>query len=95
MRAGEPFALGLSALAQPVPRLLVTLPAGCLADLLDRRKLMIVDSPGAPRTLVALAVFGHVQGTIRGVSVTLVDRSEQTDHNAVGDPPVEEEESIR
>ena len=41
-RTGEALSLGLVGLVQAIPMLLFTLPAGYLADVYDRRKLMML-----------------------------------------------------
>ena len=61
-RTGQPLALGLVGLVQAVPMLLFTLPAGYLADVYDRRKLMMLSLAGATCTSVGLAVFSIMQG---------------------------------
>lgn len=40
--SGDPFDLGLIGLAQFVPSIVLTIPAGHLADILDRRRLLMV-----------------------------------------------------
>ena len=55
-RTGQAFALGMVGLVQAVPMLLLTLPAGYLADVFDRRKLMMLSLAGATLTSIALAV---------------------------------------
>jgi len=61
-RTGEPLALGLVGLTQAIPMLLLTLPAGYLADILDRRILVIASMIGATLTSLALALVSSVQG---------------------------------
>ena len=61
-RTGEPLALGLVGLTQAIPMLLLTLPAGYLADILDRRILVIASMIGATLTSLALAFVSFVQG---------------------------------
>ena len=63
-RTGQPLALGLVGLVQAVPMLLLTLPAGYLADVYDRRKLMMLSLAGATCTSIALAVFSIFQGAV-------------------------------
>lgn len=63
-RTNEPLALGLVGLVQAIPMLLLTLPAGYLADIFDRRKLMIVSMLLACVTSLGLAVFSYTHGSI-------------------------------
>ena len=58
-RTGDALALGLVGLVQAIPMLLFTLPAGYLADVFDRRKLMMLSLAGATASSLALAVFSH------------------------------------
>jgi MFS family permease len=63
-RTDQPLALGLVGLVQAIPMLLLTLPAGYLADVLDRRKLMIGSMLLTSATSLGLAAFSWVQGPI-------------------------------
>jgi MFS family permease len=63
-RTDEAFALGMVGLVQAVPMLLFTLPAGYLADVFDRRKLMMLSLGGATLTSIALAVCSWYQAPI-------------------------------
>lgn len=63
-RTSEPVALGLVGLTQAIPMLLLTLPAGYLADVFDRRRLMIISLLGTSATSLALAAFSYAQGSI-------------------------------
>lgn len=63
-RTNEPFALGLVGLVQAIPMLVLTLPAGYLADILDRRKLMIASMILTSITSLGLAGFSYVEGPI-------------------------------
>ena len=60
-RTDEALALGLVGLVQAIPMLLFTLPAGYLADVFDRRKLMMLSLAGATVTSLGLAVFSWRQ----------------------------------
>ena len=64
VRTKDPMALGLVGLTQAVPMLLLTLPAGYLADILDRRKLMVVSLLLACASSLGLAAFSYFQGPI-------------------------------
>ncbi len=63
-RTNEAFALGMVGLVQAVPMLLFTLPAGYLADVFDRRKLMMLSLAGATLTSIALAICSWYQAPI-------------------------------
>ena len=56
-RTDQALALGLVGLVQAVPMLLFTLPAGYLADVFDRRKLMMLSLVGATFSSLCLAAF--------------------------------------
>ena len=60
-RTGEALALGLVGLVQAIPMLLFTLPAGYLADVYDRRKLMMLSLAGATLTSLGLAAFSYCE----------------------------------
>lgn len=61
-RTDDPLALGLVGLVQAIPMLVLTLPAGYLADIFDRRKLMIVSMFGTSLTSLGLAAASYTQG---------------------------------
>jgi len=63
-RTDEPLALGLVGLVQAIPMLVLTLPAGYLADIFDRRKLMIASMLLASATSLGLAAFSYFEGSI-------------------------------
>lgn len=63
-RTDRALALGLVGLVQAVPMFLFTLPAGYLADVFDRRKLMIVSLLGATAASLGLAAFSRSGGAI-------------------------------
>ena len=60
-RTDQALSLGLVGLVQAVPMLLFTLPAGYLADVFDRRKLMMLSLAGATVSSLALAAFSWYQ----------------------------------
>lgn len=62
-RTDEPLALGLAALVQAVPMLLLTLPAGWLADRYDRRRLIMISMAGTMTTSLGLAVLSLAGGS--------------------------------
>ncbi len=57
-RTDQPLALGLIGLVQAVPMLLFTLPAGYLADVFDRRCVMVAGLAGT--TLTSLLRVGRL-----------------------------------
>jgi MFS family permease len=61
-RTDQALALGLVGLTQAVPMLVFTLPAGYLADVFDRRRVMIAGMIGTTLTSLALAGFSIAQG---------------------------------
>lgn len=70
-RTGDALALGLVGLVQAIPMLLLTLPAGYLADVFDRRKLIILSLAGATASSAALAVFSQNQASIEWLYLLL------------------------
>ena len=70
-RTNDPFALGLVGLVQAIPMLLLTLPAGYLADIFDRRKLMITAMILTSITSLGLATFSYLHGPISVMYVLL------------------------
>ncbi|MBN1434234.1 MFS transporter [Candidatus Fermentibacterales bacterium] len=63
-RTNEALALGLIGLMQALPMFLLTLPAGYLADVFDRRKVMIAGMAGATATSAGLALFSMMRGQV-------------------------------
>lgn len=61
-RTNQPLTLGLVGLTHAVPMLVFTLPAGYLADVFDRRTVMIAGMVGTTLTSIALAVFSILHG---------------------------------
>ena len=70
-RTGEAFSLGIVGLVQAIPMFLLTLPAGYLADVFDRRKLMLVSMLGTSITSLMLAWFSYRRGSIDAMYVLL------------------------
>jgi len=64
VRTDQALMLGLIGLTQAVPMLLLTLPAGYLADIFNRRNVMVAGMIGTTLTSIALAVFSHSRGAI-------------------------------
>ena len=63
-RTDQALALGLVGLVQAIPMFLFTLPAGYLADVFDRRKLIMLSLAGATITSLALAAFSYYQASV-------------------------------
>jgi len=63
-RTDSALALGYIGLTQAIPMLLFTLPAGYLADVVDRRRLMVCGLLGSTATSLALAAFSYYRGNI-------------------------------
>ena len=63
-RTSDPLALGLVGLVQALPMLLLTLPAGYLADVLDRRRLMMISMLLTSLTSLGLAAFSYWRGAV-------------------------------
>ena len=70
-RTDQALALGLVGLVQAIPMFLFTLPAGYLADVFDRRKLIMVSMAGATVTSLALAVFSYYQWSVNWLYLIL------------------------
>lgn len=70
-RTDQALALGLVGLVQAGPMLLFTLPAGYLADVFDRRKLMMLSLAGATCSSLALAAFSWYRAPIQWLYVLL------------------------
>jgi MFS family permease len=58
-RTNDPFSLGLVALVKGLPMLLLTLPAGVMADRFNRRNIMVTCLSGATLTSVLLALASY------------------------------------
>ena len=63
VRTDSAWSLGMVGLVQAIPMLTLTLPAGYLADVFDRRWLMILSMIGTSLTSLALAWSSHVGGS--------------------------------
>ena len=70
-RTDQALALGLVGLVEAVPMFLFTLPAGYLADIYDRRKLMMLSVAGASVTSIVLAVLSWKQAPVGWMYVAL------------------------
>ncbi len=63
-RTGREMDLAWVALMQAIPMLLLTLPAGVLADRYDRRKIMLVGMLGTTLTSIGLGILSAKAGSI-------------------------------
>lgn len=63
-RTDSAMALGLVGLTQALPMFLLTLPAGYLADVYDRKSVMMAGLAGTTLTSLALAGFSSIQGSL-------------------------------
>lgn len=70
-RTDSALLLGYIGLTQAIPMLLFTLPAGYLADVFDRRKLLACGLVGSTVTSLSLAAFSYLKGSI-GVMFVLL-----------------------
>ena len=70
-RTGQALALGMVGLVQAIPMFAFTLPAGYLADVYDRRKIMIVSVAGTVATALGLAVSSYCRGPMAAMFVLL------------------------
>ena len=71
VRTNQALSLGLVGLVQAIPMLLFTLPAGYLADVFDRRKLIMLSLVGATITSLGLAAFSWYQFPISYLYIIL------------------------
>jgi MFS family permease len=71
-RTGDPWSLGLVGLAQVVPAMVLTLPAGAIADRFPRRNISAVVHALMALTSVGLALVSWTQAPIELIYVLLV-----------------------
>ena len=64
-RTDQALSLGLVGLFQAIPMILIILPAGYLADVYDRRKLMMLSLTGATLTSFGLAILSLYQISLK------------------------------
>ncbi len=64
LRTDSAMMLGLVGLTQALPMILLTLPAGYLADVYDRRRIILVGLAGTTLTSVGLMAFSLLEGSI-------------------------------
>ena len=70
-RTEQAMSLGLVGLVQAIPMLLFTLPAGYMADVFDRRQLMMWSLLGATMTSLALGVASYYEAPVEWLYVLL------------------------
>ena len=63
-RTDKAFALGLTALMQGLPTMILALPAGYLADAFNRRKVVMLSLLGATLTSLALAALSFTKSPV-------------------------------
>lgn len=63
-RTGEALALGLVGLVQALPVIVLALPAGYLADRLERRRLVLLSLIGMALCSLSLALVSHLRGPV-------------------------------
>lgn len=71
-RTRNPMSLAIVGLIQAIPMLLLTLPAGYLADVFDRKRIVMLGMLGTTCTSAALAVFSYNQGSIHWMYLILL-----------------------
>lgn len=71
IRTDSAMMLGLVGLTQALPMVLMTLPAGYLADVYDRRRVMAVGLIGTTLTSVGLMIFSIKDGSITAMFMLL------------------------
>ena len=71
---GSPFLISLMSTVASLPFFLFTLPAGALADKVDRQKLVCFINIGLPATAVGLAVLGGLHRLSINVEQNLQER---------------------
>src|SRR5688572_13411689 len=72
LRTGQAMSLAWVGLMQAIPMLVLTLPAGVLADRFDRRKIMIAGLAGTALASVGLAILSIRHGSIGWMYVLLL-----------------------
>ena len=70
-RTDEPISLAFVAMVEALPLLLLTLPAGVLADRVDRRKIMVVGMAGTTVTSVLLGMLSWANAPVGWMYATL------------------------
>lgn len=70
-RTGDALALGMVGLAQALPTMVFSLPAGYLADKFNRPRLMMVSLGLMTLTSLALAILSYMEGSVMAMYVFL------------------------
>ncbi len=71
VRTDDPFALAMVGLVQAIPMLLFTLPAGYLADRINRRTITIAGMSLTALASIGLSIFSYNEGSITVMYVLL------------------------
>lgn len=72
VRTGSAMSLAIVGLLQSIPMLVLTLPAGYLADVFDRKKIVLLGMIGTTATSVGLAIFSYNEGSIHWMYLLLL-----------------------
>jgi len=70
-RTNSAMSLAIVGLLQAIPMLVLTLPAGYLADVFDRKRIVALGMIGTTSTSIGLAVFSYLEGPIVWMYVLL------------------------
>jgi MFS family permease len=70
-RTNDAWAIAMVGLVTALPLIIFTLPAGYMADVMDRRKIMLVGMAGTSLTSIGLAIFSWMEGSIPWMYVLL------------------------
>ena len=71
MRTDSVFLLGITGLIQAIPMLLLTLPAGYIADVYNRKHIILFALLGTTITSLSLGLFSSMQGPVSGMFIFL------------------------
>jgi len=70
-RTNSVMLLGMTGLIQAIPMLLLTLPAGYVADVYNRKTIILIGLIGTTLTSIGLGTFSLAQGPIAGMFILL------------------------
>ncbi len=71
VRTDSVFLLGIVGLTKAIPMLLLTLPAGYVADVYNRKNIILFGLLGTTMTSLALGSFSIIQGPVSGMFIFL------------------------
>ncbi len=71
VRTNSVWLLGLTGLVQAIPMLLLTLPAGYIADVYNRKRIIIIGLCGTTLTSISLGAFSLGEGPVVGMFLLL------------------------